>query len=114
MKLRQQRLADEIRDILALCFQGGRMHDPRLENVTITGVKLSADLQIASVYFRVYFNKGVKGALDGLEHAKGFLKQRLSEHLDIRRTPQLRFFYDESIERGARIESLIQQIHSQG
>ena len=49
MSLRTERMADEIRDILAANFQGGRMNDPRLEFVTITAVKISPDLQVATV-----------------------------------------------------------------
>ena len=54
MGLRQERMADQIRDTLAVCFSGGQMADPRLSQVTITAVKLSGDLQIAKVYFRIY------------------------------------------------------------
>ncbi|MFY7927291.1 MAG: ribosome-binding factor A, partial [Oligoflexus sp.] len=54
MGLRKERMADEIRDILARNFQGGELNDPRLASVTITAVKLSADLQQAMVYFRTY------------------------------------------------------------
>lgn len=110
MGLRQERIADEIRDLIAGCFLGGQMGDPRLDSVTITAVKLTPDLQLATVYFRIYgeANPGkIERATKGLESAGGFFRKRLSEALDIRRTPNLRFFYDESIERGARIEKLL-------
>jgi ribosome-binding factor A len=110
MGLRQERLADEIRDLIAGCFLGGQMGDPRLESVTITAVKLSPDLQLATVYFRIYgeVDDGmIQRATRGLESAGGFFRKRLADALDIRRIPSLRFFYDESIERGARIEKLL-------
>ena len=110
MGIRQQRLGDEIRDIVAGCFQAGVMHDPRLEQVTITGVKLSPDLQVASIYYRVYQDEHKEKAKKGLEAASGFLKTRLADNLDVRRIPQLRFFYDESIEHGSRIEGLLRDI----
>ena len=78
MGLRQQKLADEIRDLLAMQFQGGRMADPRLQSVTITAVKVSPDLQIASVYFRVYEDDKVVDAEAGLKSASGFLKKQLA------------------------------------
>lgn len=109
MGLRQYRLAEEIRDLLAGCFLAGQMSDPRLDGVTITFVKLSADLQLASVYFRVYNDESIPDTKDGLKHCKGFLRRHLATHLSLRRVPELRFFYDESIEKGARIEELLSQ-----
>jgi ribosome-binding factor A len=110
MKLRQQRLADEIRDIIGSCFLGGQMSDPRLTQVTITAVKLSGDLQLASVYFRVYDQAVKDQAKIALQRAAGLLRKRLAEVLDVRRVPNLRFFYDESLERAAKIETLLTQI----
>jgi len=111
MGLRNQRLAGEIRDILAVCFQAETLNDPRLKDVTIIAVRLSPDLQLASVYFRTYI--GIDESVEvkkGLEHAAGFLRRKLAVSLDIRRVPNLRFFYDESVERGARIEKLVESI----
>lgn len=108
MSLRRHRLADEVRDLLAVCFQGGTLTDPRLEFVTITAVQISPDLQIASVFFRVFLDANSEDAQAGLRSAAGFLRRRLAEGLEIRRVPDLRFFFDESIERGARIEELIE------
>lgn len=109
-KNRQSRLADEIRDLLALFLTSGKLHDPLLANVTITAVKLSPDLQLASVYYRVFEDKDVKQAGRSLTKAAGLLRHELSQNLDVRRVPQLRFFYDESIERASRIESLLEKI----
>ena len=89
------------------------MRDPRLEGITITAVKLPADLQLASVYFRVYGEdpqKAAEHARDGLKSAVGYLRRKVAEAVDIRRVPNLRFFYDESIERGSRIEELLARL----
>ncbi|MBM4250470.1 MAG: 30S ribosome-binding factor RbfA [Deltaproteobacteria bacterium] len=113
MGLRQARLADEMRDVLAATFTGGQLSDPRVAGVTITAVKLSADLQLATVYFRIYGEGPERTAPDaaaGLKSATGFLRRVLADAFDIRRVPNLRFFYDESIERGSKIESLLAQI----
>jgi ribosome-binding factor A len=109
MSSRKDRLADEIRDVLALCFSGNRLSDPRVQGVTVTHVKLTGDLQLASVYFRVYDASKRGEAEKGLESCKGFLRNQLATALDVRRVPELRFFFDESIEYGARIEQLLQQ-----
>jgi ribosome-binding factor A len=107
-------MADEIRDILAVCFQGEMLTDPRLKAVTITSVKLSGDLQVASVYYRCYLDADPKEAFQGLLRASGFLRHRLADNLSVRRVPELRFFHDESVDRGARIEALIDQINVRG
>lgn len=86
------------------------MEDPRLGGVTITAVKLSGDLQLASVYFRLYDDTQVEAAQMGLKSATGFLRRRLAEAFEIRRVPNLRFFFDESIDRGSHIEQLLARL----
>ncbi len=111
MGLRQQRLSAEIRDILASCFQAETLDDPRLRSVTIIAVRLSADLQLASVYYRTYVGtENSKDVKRGLERATGYLRRQLADSLDVRRVPNLRFFYDESVERGAHIEKLVESL----
>ena len=118
MKLRQARLADEIRDIVASYFYGGRLNDPRLQAVTITHVRLTADLQIATVFYRVSDGSSAdltdqesRSATEvGLERCSGLLRKTLAHSLRVRRVPELRFRFDESVDTGARIEQLLMQI----
>ena len=88
------------------------MEDPRLAGVTITAVKMTGDLQLASVYFRLYGGdeKAELAAKAGLERASGFLRRRVAESVEMRRVPNLRFFFDESVERGSRIEELLSKL----
>jgi ribosome-binding factor A len=108
--LRKDRLGDEIRDIVATSLSGGQLNDPSLEFVTITGVKLSADLQLASIYFRVLDDSKQKETKKGLQRAAGVFRHRLAEELEIRRVPTLRFFYDESVEKGEKVDLLLEKI----
>ncbi len=110
MGLRQERMADEIRDILASKFLAGAMEDPRLHDVTITAVKMSGDLQVASVYYRVYDKANIDKARAGLISAAGLLKRSVADKIRLRRIPELRFFYDESIENAEKVERLLQEI----
>ena len=112
MSIRVSRLEDEIRDIIASCFLGGKLQDPRIKDVTITSVVLSYDLQIAKVYYRVYDVSTKDKALEGLNHARGYLRSKLSP-LDLRRVPELKFFYDDGIEKKESIEKLIWQLHNE-
>ena len=110
MNIRQIKLADQIRDVLAQAFVKGVVSDPRLTSVSIVYVKITADLQLASVYFRLLDDTPTEDVLNGLNHSKGFLKKLLSSEIELRRVPELRFFYDDTIENAAKIESIIQKI----
>ena len=109
MNKRKDRLADEIRDLIARCLLSGQMGNPNLAGVTILEVRLSGDLQIASVYFRVFGDVPIKKSLVALQRSSGLLRKHLADSLDIRRVPQLRFFYDKTPETAEKIEQLLAQ-----
>ena len=73
-------------------------------------MKLTGDLQLAYVYFRVYDDEIKDDALKGLESCKGFLRKQFVNALDVRKIPNLKFYYDSSIEEGSRIENLLASI----
>lgn len=108
---RQKKIADQIQRELSDIVRR-RVKDPRVENVTITGVDVSPDYQHASVY--VYWLGGDPNSLDegmqGIESAKGFIRRELGSRLTIRYTPELRFRLDRSIDYADHIESLLAQI----
>jgi ribosome-binding factor A len=107
---RTERVADLIRRELADILMM-RMRDPRLGFVSITGVEVSGDLTHATVYLSSL--DGAEGRVEVvkvLSHAVPFLRRELAPRLGLREVPTLRFIYDESIERGARIEDLLRKI----
>ncbi len=111
MKKRQIRLAEEIRDIIANTITI-ELSDNRTRGVVITHVKLSPDATLATVYYRFY-NTGYQReeVQKGLESCKGYLRGTVSKTLDyLRKIPELRFVYDESVEEGSRIESLLSNL----
>lgn len=110
MGIRQERLGDSIKDLLAAFFLSGKINDPRLSSVTVTEVKLSPDLQIAKVYFRVYDKGTLGGAITALKNARGLFRSYLSKNLDIRRVPALQFYFDETIEKASHIEELLKNL----
>ena len=86
--------------------------DENIKFVTVTGCEITSDLSYAKVYVTV-FDKEKKGTtLKALEGAKSFIRGQLSQRVDIRHTPELRFYYDESIEYGEKIEKLITDINT--
>ena len=110
---RPERVAQEIQQLLGAIFARG-LRDPRIGFVTITGCKLSPDLRDARVYWAVHGSEQVrKDTAKGLEAARGFLRREIASQLKLRVTPDLHFSYDEAIDRGDRIEQLLQQVKTE-
>jgi ribosome-binding factor A len=110
---RPERVAQMVQQLLGEIFARG-MRDPRIGLVTITGVKMSPDLREARVYWTVHGDVDVrKHTSKGLENARGYLRHEIGIELKLRVTPDLRFSYDEAIDRGERIEQLIRQVHEE-
>ncbi|MEA3377437.1 MAG: 30S ribosome-binding factor RbfA [Chloroflexota bacterium] len=85
--------------------------DPRLDMVTITDVVVTPDAARANVYFTVLGGEGaLKDAQEGLESAAGWLRRELGRELRLRRTPELVFHYDRSVERGERIAAILDEL----
>ena len=88
-----------------------KIKDPRLEMVTITGVKMSQDLRIARVYFISSGDKtNKKEAVQGFKSALGYIKRILAAKLGLRYMPDLQFFYDESFDYGSHIDNMLKLI----
>lgn len=85
--------------------------DNNIKFVTITDVKLASDLSYAKIYVTVFDKDKVDITMQSLNQAKGFIRKKLSERIDIRHTPELSFTFDESIEYGKKIEQIIEKIN---
>ncbi len=90
--------------------------DPRIRGVTFTDAKLSKDLRYANVYYSVLGDeRRQKDVREGLESARGVIKREVGRHLQMRYVPEIRFFFDHSLEQAEHIESLLRKLHdSQG
>jgi ribosome-binding factor A len=104
---RTLQIGESIREHIAMMLVRGEISDPRVRNVTINAVKVSPDLQLARVYYSVLGDEKLRaGVQQGLKNAAGYLRKSLGETLGLRYTPNLTFFYDESIQRAARMGEL--------
>ena len=81
--------------------------------VTITGVETTNDLSFAKVYFTVLDNDKKESTLEALNKASSFIRGELSKRVEIRHTPELKFIFDNSIEYGNHIESIIEKINKE-
>ena len=105
---RTVRLGEQIHRELADLIRR-EVKDPRVGMVTISGVDVSADLSHAKVYYTVMGDEEARSASKiGLEKAAGFLRGKIGQAIKTRITPQLHFQYDDSPERGAHLEALIE------
>jgi ribosome-binding factor A len=98
-----QQMQREIAELVRL-----RINDPRVRLVTITGVEVAGDYSHAKIFFTRLDGKHEE-ALQGLEHASGFLRSQLAHSIKLRVMPQLHFVYDASVERGSHLSQLIDQ-----
>ena len=109
MPERMRRVNESVREVVA---EGvGGLRDPRIGLITVTGVVVSPDLHDARVYVSVLGNERKRQAtMAVLESARGVLQSRLARELRMKRTPQLAFEYDPSVERGVRMSRLIDEL----
>jgi ribosome-binding factor A len=106
---RPQKLGDLIQRELSELLQR-ELRDPRVGMITITGVDVSPDFSHAKVFFTVLEKQRLEDAREGLRRAAGFLRSRLARRIKLYTTPELRFEYDESVERGDRLSRLINSV----
>jgi ribosome-binding factor A len=106
---RMRRVNEAIRQVLSDAL-AGELKDPRVGFVTVTDVDTSPDLRHARVYVSVLGAPEEREAtLDGLRSAHGYLQGRIGGELNLKNTPELRFFYDDTAERAARLEALLHE-----
>ena len=104
-----RRVNEAVRQVLSEAVV--ELKDPRIGFVTLTGVETSPDLRHARVYVSVLGSAEERAeSLAGLAAAHGVLQARLGRELRMKRTPQLAFEYDPSVERGVRMTQLIDEL----
>jgi ribosome-binding factor A len=109
MSDRMRRVNESIRQVLSEAVP--ELKDPRIGFVTVTGVATSTDLRHATVYVSVLGSERKRDAtLRGLTAAHGVLQSTIAHELKLKRTPQLTFEYDPSVERGVRMTKLIDDL----
>ncbi|MEZ5496284.1 MAG: 30S ribosome-binding factor RbfA [Gammaproteobacteria bacterium] len=104
---RSDRMASQILKVIAVAVREKFEYDKELKHVAITDVDVSRDLSIAKVFFNTLFPKYEQEAQQALNENAGFLRSIVAKKIHARKVPELRFYYDASLERGASLESLI-------
>ncbi len=111
---RSQKVAESLRGELMTLLLTGEVHDPGVQQATVSAVVMTDDLRLAKVYVRTLdlesSEKTRAAVIKALYRAKGYLRRELASRLQLRYAPELRFFYDESIDRGREIEAVLREI----
>jgi ribosome-binding factor A len=109
---RPDRVADQIRQEISALLSRGDVHDPGIGFITLTRVTITADLQLARVYYtRMGDEKARQETVRALERALPFIRRVVGGRLGLRRVPEFEFRFDMSVEHQDRIERIIHELH---
>jgi ribosome-binding factor A len=104
------RINESIRETISSVITAEGLKDPRVGFVTVTGVETTPDLRHAKVYVSVLGKATERErTMAALERSHGFLQARINESVHMKRTPQLEFVYDDTLDRALRIERLLKR-----
>lgn len=78
--------------------------------ISVTKVKVTPDLKYAKVYVSILNSKNIKDTMDGLKKSSGYIRTELAKRINLRNTPEIIFEIDDSMEYGARIDSILREI----
>ncbi len=113
MSLRSNRIAEQMKKELGDIITR-KIKDPRVGFVTVTDVDVTGDLQQATVYISSLGNdRERKETLKALVKASGFIRTEIGNRIRLRRTPEITFEFDSSIEYGNKIDALLRSLHEE-
>jgi ribosome-binding factor A len=111
---RPERVGDQIREALSELLTRGAVHDPGIGFITLTRVKVSPDLQLARVYYSSLGDPAArKETAKALERATPFLRRQVGSRVQLRRVPELKFEFDESIGHQDRVEQILRDLKTE-
>jgi ribosome-binding factor A len=113
MSLRSNRVGEQMKKELSEIL-GRKLKDPRVGFITVTEVAVTGDLQQATVYITSLGNERERAeTLKALEKASGFIRSEIGSRIRLRRTPEMFFEFDSSIEYGNKIDTLLRGLHEE-
>jgi ribosome-binding factor A len=111
---RPDRVGDQIRQELSELLSRGVVHDPGIGFITLTRVQVTADLQLARVYYTTMGDQNArKDTAKALKRATPFFRRHVGGRLQLRRVPELEFRFDESVAHQDRIEQILRDLHEE-
>lgn len=111
--MRANRVAEQMKKELGGIISQ-KVKDPRIGFVTVTDVEVTGDLQQATIFISVLGNElDRENTLTGLTKAKGFIRSEIGQRIRLRKTPEIEFEFDDSVEYGNRIEALLREVNAE-
>lgn len=111
---RSTRVGERVRSELMALLLRGSLRDPATKGVFISDVRMSKDLRYARIFVRLTEcetrDEERRNAMRALARAKGFLRRELAPRLRLRYVPELRFIWDEQVDRASRVDSILEEI----
>lgn len=90
---------------------GYELKNPNITGmISVTKVKVTPDLKYAKVYVSILNSKNIQNTIEGLKKSSGFIRTELAKKINLRNTPELTFEIDDSMEYGAKIDSILKEI----
>lgn len=110
MSITQDRISERIQTILSELLLR-EVADPRLQHITVTGVKIDHELMYADIYINALGDESrQQQVMTGLERAKGFLRREVAKRVRLRNAPELIFHWDATLERGERLHQVLRSL----
>ncbi len=107
-----QKIASQIQREISLIFQN-EVKNTKIGYLTITGVKLTNDFSLATVYYTIIGNDSRKKVTqEGIEASKGFIRSELAKRIHMKKVPELVFKADESLAYGNKIEGILKSLET--
>ena len=107
---RVQKVAEAIREVVSMSILT-ELQDPRIRNVTVTGVEASGDLRYAKVMVSVMGDETRQNlSLRGLQSAAGFLQSKIADRIDLRYTPRLTFVLDQGVKHSISVAQILREV----
>lgn len=111
--VRAERVAQEIQAAVAELLARGKLKDPRVGYITLTGVKVSADLTSAKIFYSMMGTEAQRAETKaGLEAARSYVRREVTKRVKLRVSPEISFAFDPSLEEGEKIERLLKDVRS--
>jgi ribosome-binding factor A len=111
---RPERVGQEIQAAVAELLTEGRLRDPRIGFITVTGVKVSPDLRVAKIFYSMLGTEEEREQTQaGLDAAKGFVRREVTSRVKLRVSPEVFFAFDSSVSEGDKIDRLLRQVKDQ-
>jgi ribosome-binding factor A len=111
--IRPERVGQEIQAAVADLLIRGKISDPRVGFITITGVKVSPDLSVAKIFYSLIGTDKEKADTQaGLDAAKGYVRREVVKRVKLRISPEIHFSFDGSLDEGDKIERLLKEVRN--